>query len=214
MRTLLLTIFCAAITADATAQIQTALPAFEPSISPWFGVTSFGTRQTNGDFDASYRGSITIGMRGEIPLTQRVGLLGNVAISPAAKQRFEGPVATELRDNVTILRADLALGWRFIPRAPVFFFGGGGILRATRPAYPDFNQSVTEPRGLFGFGYDRPASGRWNFRLTATGFVTKAAEPDPNTWQAAGTPPDVEVKSAAFDWTVEVGARYRFNRGS
>lgn len=214
MRTLLLTALCAAVAVDAAAQIQTTPRAFEPSISPWIGIASFGTRQTANDFEASYRGSVTIGVRGELPLTRRVGLLGNVSLSPVAKQRYEGPVTTELRDNVVIMRGDLALGWRFIPRAPVFFFAGGGIIRATRPAFPDFDQAVTEPRGLFGFGYDRPAQGRWNFRLTATGFVSKPAEPDPLAWDAPGTPPNVATKSTVFDWSVEIGARYRFNRGS
>lgn len=214
MRFFLLAALSAVISVPAAAQIQRGLPAFQPSIAPFVGVTSFGIRQTNATVETSYRGSITIGAQGQIPLTQRVGLLGTVAISPIAKQRVETTVTTDLRDNVVILRGDLALGWRFIPRAPVYFFGGGGIIRASKPAFPEFEHSVTEPRGLFGFGYDRASERAWNFRFVATGFVTKAADVDAATWQGAGAPPPVEAKSAVFDWSVEIGARYRFNRGS
>lgn len=214
MRLLLVPALFGIFSVPSAAQIQRAAPAFEAAISPWFGITSFGTRQTLASTEASYRSSVTVGLRGEVPLMQRVGLLGNVAISPLAKQRLENPVTTELRDRVTILRADLALGWRFIPRAPVFFFAGGGVMRASRPAFPDFDESVVEPRALFGLGYDKPAAGRWNFRVTATGFLAQPADTDPGAWSAGGAVPPVESESSAFDWAVELGARYRFRRGS
>lgn len=214
MRPFLLLVFLGAVSARAAGQIQRAAPAFEAAISPWFGITSFGQRQTSGSLEASYRGSLSLGLRGEMPLTQRLGLLANVAVSPIAKQRVENPVSTELREGVTVLRADLALGWRFVPRAPVFFYAGGGVMRASLPAFPDFDHTVTEPRGLFGLGYDRPAAGRWNFRVTATGFVTQPADVDPSAWTAGTSPPDVTSESMAFDWSVEFGARYRFRRGS
>jgi len=214
MRPILLLVLLGAVSAPAAGQIQRAAPAFEAAISPWFGITSFGQRQTSGNLEAGYRGSLSLGLRGELPLTQRIGVLASVAVAPIAKQRVENPVSTELRERVTVLRADLALGWRFIPRAPVFFFAGGGVMRASLPAFPDFDHSVTEPRGLFGLGYDRPAAGRLNFRVTATGFLTQAADVDPNFWTASTPPPDVASESTVFDWTVELGVRYRFRRGS
>ena len=214
MRPFFLLVLVCAVSVPAAGQIQRAAPAFEVAVSPWFGITSFGQRQTSGALEASYRGSITVGIRGDMPLTQRLGLLANVAISPTSKQRVENPVSTELREGVTSVRADLALGWRFIPRAPVFFFAGGGVLRSSLPAFPDFDQSVTEPRGLLGVGYDRPATGRWNFRVTATGFITKPAETDASAWTAGTSVPEVEAESTAFDWAVELGARYRFRGGS
>ena len=140
--------------------------------------------------------------------------MGNVALSPLSRQRTENSVVTELHDRVLILRADAALAWRFIPRAPVFFFGGGGILAASKPAYPNFDESVTEPRALFGLGYDRPAAGRWNFRIVATGFITMPAEPDAANWSGADSPPSITAESTVFDWTVELGARYRLRGGS
>lgn len=214
MRSLLLLVLLAAVSVPAAGQVQSSAAAFEAAVIPWFGITSFGQRQTAGNLEASYRGSLSLGLRGEVPLTRRLGLLGGVAISPIAKQRVENPVSTELRERVTVLRADLALGWRFIPRAPVFLFAGGGVMRASLPAFPDFDQTMTEPRGLFGLGYDRPSVGRWNFRVTATGFLTQPADVDASAWTAGTSPPDVTSESLVFDWSVEFGARYRFRRGS
>jgi hypothetical protein len=214
MRTLLLVPVLLLFAAPAAAQIQRAAPAFELSLGPWIGVTSFGTRQTGLGRDASYRGSFTAGVRGELPLTQRVGLLGNVSLSPFAKQRTETEFSTELHEQVTVFRADAALGFRFIPRAPVFFFAGGGVLAASKPAFPDFDESVIEPRGLFGLGYDRTTSGSWNFRVAATGFITKPAEPDATSWSGSNQAPALSIKSTTFDWVLEFGARYRFRRGS
>jgi hypothetical protein len=208
---LLALLFCAA---SASAQIPRTAPAFVPALSPWIGVTSFGSRQEFGSTDASYRGSLTVGVRGDLPLTRRLGLLGNVSVSPMAKQRTEDPFGTQLHEQVTVVRADAALGFRLIPRAPVFFFGGGGILAATRPAFPDFDDSVIEPRALFGVGYDRPSTGRWNFRIVATGFITMPADVEPLSWVGAGGVPDVRTKSTAFDWALELGGRYTFRRGS
>jgi hypothetical protein len=157
---------------------------------------------------------LSVGARGELPLTQRVGLMANVGLSPLSRQRTENPVVTELHERVLIFRADAALAWRFIPRAPVFFFGGGGVLAADKPAYPDFDQSVIEPRALFGLGYDRVSGGRWNFRLAVTGFITMPAEPDAENWSGASAAPSVTAESTAFDWAVELGARYRLRGGS
>ena len=118
--------------APSAAQIARTAPAFPPALSPFIGVTSFGDRQALGSRKASYRGSFTVGVRGYLPLTQRVGLLGTVSLSPLAKQRTDDPFGRSLHDRVTVMRADAALGWRFIPRAPVFFYAGGGILAAIR----------------------------------------------------------------------------------
>jgi hypothetical protein len=213
MRLLLLLAVLALSAQVAPAQIARTAPAFVPALSPWIGVTSFGARQAFASRDASYRGSLTVGVRGDLPLTRRLGLLGNVSLSPLAKQRTEDPFGTQLHEGVTIVRADAALGWRFIPRAPVFFFGGGGILAATKPAFPQFDESVVEPRGLFGLGYDRASAGRLNFRVVATGFITAPADPDPGSYVGSGEVPVLVIKSTTFDWALEVGARYTFSRG-
>ncbi|HSJ65921.1 MAG TPA: hypothetical protein VK922_18710 [Gemmatimonadaceae bacterium] len=213
MRPLLLLTVLALSAPVAPAQIARTAPAFVPALSPWIGVTSFGNRQSFASREASYRGSLTIGVRGDLPLTRRLGLLGTVSLSPLAKQRTEDPFGTQLHDDVTIVRADAALGWRFIPRAPVFFFGGGGILAATNPAFPQFDESVVEPRGLFGLGYDRASTGRLNFRVVATGFITAPADPDPGSYVGAGEVPVLVTKSTTFDWALELGARYTFSRG-
>lgn len=140
--------------------------------------------------------------------------MANVGLSPLSRQKTETSVVTELRERVLIVWADAALAWRFIPRAPVFFFGGGGILAANKPAYPEFDESVMEPRALFGLGYDRPAAGRWNFRVAATGFITMPAEPDAANWSGVTEPPPITAESTVFDWAVELGARYRLRGGS
>ena len=214
MRPLLLLPLFAAATASSAAQTRQAAPAFEMAISPWVGITSFGRRQSAGNVEATYRSSVTLGVRGEIPLMDRVGLLANLGVSPVAKQRVDNPVSTELRERVTVLQADLALAWRFVPRAPVFFYAGGGVMRSSLPAFPDFDETAVEPRGLFGLGFDRVGEGPWNFRLTATGFLVKPAEPDPANWTGSGVAPTVEAESTAFDWAIELGARYRIRRGS
>lgn len=200
----------AAMTTAAPA--QRSARAFEPALTPWFGIGSYGNRQSTSTQSAAYRSSITVGVRGDLPLTNRLGLLGNVGLSPFAKQRTETTVGASLHERVTLYRADLALAFRFIPQAPVFFFAGGGVLGGSKPAMPDFDESVVEPRGLLGIGYDQPSSGRWNFRVAATGFFTSASEPDPLNWSAGGTAPDVTAKSGVFDWAIELGARYRFRR--
>lgn len=213
MRPILPCLLLALVVPSLAAQPRRSAPAFEAAISPWAGISSFGTRQASPIQTASYRGSFTLGVRGELPLTQRVGIMANVAISPFAKQRTEGAVVTELHERAVITRAEAALAWRFIPRAPVFFFGGGGVMSASKPAFPDFDQSVVEPRALLGIGYDRPSAGRWNFRVSVTGFITSPAEPDAAAWSGAGTPPAVTAESTVFDWSLELGARYRLRRG-
>jgi hypothetical protein len=214
MRPFLLCLLLSLAAPTLSAQLRQSDPAFAPALSPWVGIASFGTRQAAGNTSASYRGSFSLGARGELPLTQRVGLMANVGLSPFSRQRTENPVVTELHEKVLIFRADAALAWRFIPRAPVFFFGGGGVLAASKPAFPDFDESILEPRALFGLGYDRPSGGRWNFRLSATGFITMPAEPDAANWSGASAPPAVTAESTVFDWAVELGARYRLRGGS
>lgn len=209
MRPFLLLVLVGAVSAPAAGQIQRAAPAFQAAVSPWFGITSFATRHSSYELQAKYRASLTFGVRGELPLTRRVGVLGSLAVSPLSKQRVENPVTKSLHDGVIIIRADVALGWRFVPRAPVFFFGGGGIMRASLPAYPGFDQSVTEPRGVFGLGYDHPSSGRWRFRVTAAAYGSRPEDPDPAAWAEPGPIHAVETKSMVFDWGLEIGGRYR-----
>lgn len=217
MRALLLLFGCAVAAAPASAaaqaRVRDPVPAFPAAISAMIGVTSFGDRQVLGGSTASYRSSLSFGVRGDLPLTRRLGLLGAVGVAPIATQRLDTESGTDLDKRVTSLRAEAALGWRFIPRAPVFFFGGGGIAYASSPAYPEFDESVVEPRALFGVGYDRQSAGPWNFRIVATGFVTSPATPDPLTWSGGGGPPPVQAKSSTFDYAIEVGGRYRLRLG-
>jgi hypothetical protein len=181
-------------------------------VIPWVGVSTFGTRQSFLNKSASYRASLSFGARAETPLSRRAGILANVGISPLARQRVDQAGSVQLADRVALLSADLSLAWRFAARAPVFFYGGGGVLAASRPAYPDFKESALEPRAVFGIGYDTRSEGDWNVRIVASGMMTFPSTPSAENWQASTPVEDVQAKSSVMDWTLELGARYRFNR--
>jgi len=186
----------------ASAQSAAPLLAFPGSAGATIGVSTFGIRSKNaGGGQFSYKGSLVVGGRFDHPLSRRTGLLVGLGLAPLSQQRGKGGGSVVLSDKLMVAIADAAIGFRFKPIAPVFFSGGGGITYATRPAANTATGSVSEPHVLLGIGYDAPSSTRWNVRTVFTNrFVMVGDDSDLNTTS----------ESMAYDWTLEIGGRYRF----
>lgn len=211
MRSILcISLLSAAIAASAGAQAVEAGRAFEPSVTPWVGVSSFGDRIRTQNAVSAYRNSPTVGLRAEFPLTRRIGLLGGFSVAPLSKQAEENVATRAFFDDVVIYRAEAGLGWRFKPAAPVFFYGGGGLFGATKYALRDTEGSPLDPMAAVGLGYDRAASGPWSFRVMYTSYLVFPSAPDPPPDSPSTVP---EAKSSAHDWSLQFGGRYTFGRG-
>jgi len=189
------------------AQFPDDRRAFEPAITPWLGLASYGVRLSSGGGKASYSGSVTAGARAEMPLTRRVGLMASASISPLAEQKFESVITSQFVNRAPVYRADVGFGWRFKPRAPVFFYGGGGIVGATKTAYPDYDESALDPNVAFAIGFDRARTGRLSFRAVYASYLVFPSAPSPSS-ATGNTALDVQAKSAVYDWTLELGGRY------
>ncbi|MFN2399863.1 MAG: hypothetical protein ABR543_14680 [Gemmatimonadaceae bacterium] len=208
-------IFCigllpAALAVSASAQVVESGRAFEPSVTPWVGLSSFGDRIRTQNSVSDYRSSPTVGLRAEFPLTRRIGLLGGASVAPFSKQSEENVATRAFFDDVVIYRADAGLGWKFKPAAPVFFYGGGGVFGATKYALRDTEGSPLDPMAAVGLGYDRASSGAWSFRLMYTSYFVFPSAPDPPPDSPSIVP---EAKSLAHDWSLQFGGRYTFGRG-
>jgi hypothetical protein len=193
----------AALAARAGAQFGDAGRAFESAVTPWIGPMSFGNRLQFNFIEARYRSSIAAGARAELPLTRRLGAMANVGVAPFSRQQTEDPNSRQVfRANTIVYRADAGLSWRFKPRAPIFFYAGGGVTGASRYAMPadDLAGSVIEPQAAFALGYDAGQRGRWNFRVVYAGYVVFPTS----------TASEIKAKGAAYDWAVQLGARYSF----
>jgi hypothetical protein len=189
------------------AQLDRPRVAFEPALTPWIGVRNFGTRVVD-PIVGSYKlkGSLALGLRGDRPLTRRTGLLVDLSVAPLSGQ--EGAIrggSTTFDADIIVLAADIGIGGRLKPAAPVFFYVGGGVLRASKYAIPRTPGAPVEPQGSFAVGYDGAQHGRWNFRAVYGGHFVRPA--DPGTADASG-------KSLAYDWDLQLGARYAFRRVS
>ena len=187
----------------AEAQAERARRAFEPSVSLTFSPKLFGTRlEGPGGDEFSYKSSVGLSLWGELPVTRRTGLLAAVTASPFSKQRVDGGAGNVVVDQTVVLvSADVGVGARFKPAAPVFFFLGGGVVSASRYAAPQADGGSVEPQGTVAVGYDARRRGPWNFRALYTGHVVKPADPEA---------PDISPSSTAFDWTIQLGGRYTF----
>lgn len=188
----------------ASAQSAPLLLAFPRSGGAAIGVSGFGNRSANsGGGTFSYKGSVVVGGRYDHPLSRRTGLLVGLSVAPLSQQRGKGGSSVVLTEKLMIGIADAAVGFRLKPVAPIFFAVGGGITYATKPPANTATGAVSEPHALFSIGYDAPSSTRWNVRTVFTNrFVIVADDSDLNTTS----------ESSAYDWTFEVGGRYRFGR--
>ena len=186
----------------AHAQFSGARVSFEPALTTWLGPMLFGHRLKQGGSEAGYRSSIALGARGEYPLSRRTGLMVNVALAPFSRQQTEtAETDRAIWGKAVVYRADAGVSFRFKPTAPVFFYAGGGVVGATKYAWPveaDISGTPIDPQAAFAVGYDGARRGRWNFRATYAGFVVFPT--------ASGS--QVEAKATAYDWSVQLGARY------
>ncbi|MDQ6887607.1 MAG: outer membrane beta-barrel protein [Gemmatimonadota bacterium] len=194
-------------TSSASAQLLESHRAFEPSASLWIGPTVFGPRVSVGGQDYSYSSSVSLGARAERSVTRRVGLLGDVSISPLSKISQRSSISRSDSSTAVVYRANAALGWRFKPSAPVFFFAGGGMVGANRRAGPTGGSS-TDPEVTYGLGYDGGTQNRWSFRAVYQGYVVFPSAP-PAT--ADGSARAV-ARSTTHDFSIQLGARYSFSR--
>lgn len=201
---------CAALALAVPAKAQLSGPrsAFVPAISPSVGPMIFGHRLAQATNEAGYRSSIALAVRAEHPLSRRTGLMAHASVAPFSAQVTESDGANRaIWSKAIVYRVDAGLSWRFKPAAPVFFYGGGGLVGATRYGWPNAEQlsgSVLEPQAALAVGYDAGSRGRWNFRATYAGYFVF-----PSTVEGSG----VEAKTLAYDWSLQLGARYALRPG-
>ena len=186
----------------AEAQAERARRAFDPALTLSISAKQFGTRLQGANSDFRYKSSAGLSVWTELPLTRRTGLLATANLTPFSKQRVENSA-----DNVAVFGrvvtygADVGIGARLKPSAPVFFFFGGGMVAASDYADPADDGGVFEPQGTFAVGYDARRRGPWNIRAVYMGHVVRPAE---------GNLPDTSPASTAYDWSFQLGGRYTF----
>ncbi|MGI8497354.1 MAG: hypothetical protein ACR2OG_07220 [Gemmatimonadaceae bacterium] len=195
--------------APLSGQLLESRRAFEPAVSLWIGPTIFGPRVSVGGQDYSYSSSVSLGMRAERSITRRAGIMGDVSVAPLSKISQRSAISRSDSSRALVFRADAALGWRFKPRAPVFFFAGGGIVGASRRAGPA-GGSATDPEVTYGLGYDGSSGGAggWNFRAGYQGHVVFPGKPP----AAAAESAQPVARSSTHDFSIQLGARYTFSR--
>ncbi len=186
---------------SAFGQSSSPLRAFELSITPWIGISGFGTRFTSSTQSTRYKSSLSGGARADMPLTRRLGILANVGISPFAQLHVESPFGSGLEEKATVYRGDVGVGWRFKPQAPIFFYLGGGVVGASRAAFPGVSKSILDPTAAFSIGYDGRRESSFNVRAVFSNYL---AFPSDNS----DTPAGVRAESTAYDWSLQLGARY------
>lgn len=212
MRTLIVTLGAALLLSAAPIEGQSRIPrrAFVPAVTPWLGVAGFGQRLTVPSARFRYGTSAMIGVTGDMPLSRRTALLGTVGVAPSRQRgEFVGDARTS-GDVVQLFEAELGLAARLRPSVPVFFYAGGGVLRASRYAAPGVTGSAVEPRGTLAVGYDTQQSGRLSIRALAGAHFARPGAPAADSARL-GNPPSsfpLTVKSGAVDWSVRVGVRY------
>lgn len=205
MRSHILILASALAALPAAAQTPRVRRSFEPALTPWIGVRSFGDRAKSvSGARAGYGGSFTVGASLEVPLSRRTGFVADLHLAPSAGQRLEDDDGIATYENAMAISFSAALAARLRPQAPVFFFAGPGVLFMTKKAIADASGSTIEPMADFGFGYDGARVGRWNVRGIVHGFIVKPADPESPAFSATGS---------AFDWSVGIGARRSFGGG-
>lgn len=198
-----LAVAAALIGAPLAAQTRAPVLAFPRSAGPAIGIASFSARSTSSGASFSYKGSVLVSAKLDMPMTRRTGLLLSAGIAPLSQQRGQGASSTVLSQKLMVGILDAAAGFRFKPSAPVFFAGGGGLTFATRPPVPEATGSVMEPHVLFAVGYDAGSGDAWNIRTVLNNrFVIVGDD---------GMPETVD-ESLAYDWSFDLVFRYRFPR--
>ena len=185
----------------ASAQSTPPLQAFPEAVGASIGVSSFGLRSRNSaGAQFSYKGSVVVAGHYQHSLTRRTGLLIAAGLAPLSQQRAKGGQSVVLSDKLMLAIADAAVGFRFKPVAPVFFSAGGGMTYSTKAPTNGVSGSVAEPHALLAIGFDTKSDSKWNVRSVFTNrLVFVGDDGDVNTTS----------ESSAYDWTFEIGGRYR-----
>jgi hypothetical protein len=192
----------------------TALPAqrpvpqrrgFEPSVTLMLDRRYFGGRlESHGTGTATYDAPFGFGVLGQWPLSRRSGVEVELVYHPDTRQRIREDFEERLSgSSIKHIAVRAALDWRLKPFVPVYFFGGGGVAQATRPAGQGLRGTMTEPELSFGFGVDPRSHERIGFRFRYAGFIVFPAAPDA---------PGVTARGPTYDWTWQAGLRVPFNR--
>lgn len=197
-----------AIAPAASSQDRPLPPAraFPLAITTSAGLASYSPRYQQPDTRTKYGfgSSLVISARGDLPLTRRLGLMGEISAAPLAKQRADhGEFGPVVHDGLIVLGVEAALAGRFKPGAPVFFAVGGGTLMASKHALPNAEGRPVEPYAGITVGYDASQFGRSNIRITYSARIAAADIPEPpgGTRYPAAT-------NAAFDQVLQVGLRF------
>lgn len=192
----------AATAAPADAQRSRVLRrAFEPAVTPLFGLTGFGERTTdlqdNTRFD--FANGMAVGVQVDRPLSRRTALMGTVVLSPLTRvNATRGDQVGDL-DKTLAAGLDLGIAARLKPAAPLFVYAGGGGVVSTKRAAGDTEGTGFDPRVTGGIGIDIMRSERTGFRFLYLAHMTFPGTPDAARWEA---------KSSAFDQTIVIGGRY------
>ena len=206
-------LFALGVVRTARAQLA-ALPtrAFPLAVTPWIGLNSFGARWSVGGENASLGSSFGVGARLDAPLTRRLGVVFGAELAPKSAQATETPETRATFASLVAYRADVGLGWRFKPGAPIFFAFGGGIVGSSKGPSPGFNKGYYSPEGMVTIGYDRGqgsvGKSRWGFRFAIANYFVIPKAPSASDYFDPASVPSVKAKSVAHDWTVQLGARY------
>ena len=198
----LLAFVASGVSAQAQARVAPPATAFPAAITTSVGFIAFAPRydQATTGADYSFGSSLALGLRGDYPLTRRLGLLAEVMVAPLAKQRSEHPeLGRTVYDKIIVYGFHAGIGGRLKPGAPVFFQLGGGLTSASKHAFPEAEGTPMEPHAGFTIGYDASVFGRSNIRLTYSGRFASPDAPDEES---------IESKSMVFDHVVQVGLRY------
>ena len=189
------------VASAASAQSTHPLQAFPEATGISLGVSSFGLRSRSAaGAQFSYKGSVVVAGHYDHPLSRRTGLLVGVGVAPLSQQRAKGGQSVVLSDKLMIGIADAAVGFRFKPVAPIFFSAGGGMTYSTKSPANGVAGTVAEPHALIAIGYDTKSDTKWNVRSVFTNRLVFVGD-DGDTSTTA--------ESSAYDWTFEIGGRYR-----
>ena len=180
--------------------------AFEPSLTPWIGLRHFGDQAyfsvasggQSFSTDAGYSPSMALGVMYDAPLTRRVGFIGDVHVAPLGRQESRTDSTAVQGERVFSGGVTAALGFRFRPQAPVFFFGGATAEVSSRKAILQSTGSAIAPGATAGVGLDLARLSHVGARIVYQAYWLKPGDPNSGSWRA---------QSHTFDWTLGLGAR-------
>jgi hypothetical protein len=195
-----------AVPAGAQERSRVLRRAFDPSVTPLFGIATFGARTVDLQSERAFEfaNSVAFGVQLDRPLTRRTALMGTATLAPFT--RVAGVVGGSVAELEKALVAgmDVGIAARLKPAAPLFaYLGGGGVL-STRRAAAETDGTGFDPRASAGLGIDVMRFERTGFRFMYIAHLVFPGTPDATRWEA---------KSSVFDRTIVVGGRYTLGSG-